>query len=181
MQNQFGIQTTHRYSRVRDACLGIDFTRACAILDGINRTCEEKACQPVEYDLIIAGGGPAGLTAGLYAARGKLQTLLVEKMLPGGQAASTFLIENYPGFPQGIAGPELAQAMEAQARRFGLESAFGEVKKLQRQGTILGSGVRRQDLAKQSGHYLHRGRAGKAGDPRGRGFEGERSLLLRHL
>jgi thioredoxin reductase (NADPH) len=88
----------------------------------------------VEYDLIIAGGGPAGLTAGLYAARGKLRTLLVEKMLPGGQAASTFLIENYPGFPQGIAGPELAQAMEAQARRFGLESAFGEVKKLNARG-----------------------------------------------
>ncbi len=87
-----------------------------------------------EYDLIIAGGGPAGLTAGMYAARGRLQTLLIEKMLPGGQAASTFLIENYPGFPQGIAGPELAQAMEAQAKRFGLESAFGEVKKLQPRG-----------------------------------------------
>ncbi len=90
----------------------------------------------LEYDLVIAGGGPAGLTAGLYAARGKLQTLLVEKMLPGGQAASTFLIENYPGFPQGIPGPELAQAMEAQARRFGLESAFGEVKKLQSRGQL---------------------------------------------
>ena len=87
-----------------------------------------------EYDLVIAGGGPAGLTAGLYAARGKLRTLLIEKMVPGGQAASTFLIENYPGFPEGIAGPELAQAMEAQARRFGLESGFGEVKRLNPRG-----------------------------------------------
>jgi thioredoxin reductase (NADPH) len=85
---------------------------------------------PSKYDLIIAGGGPAGLTAGLYAARAKLRVLLVEKMVPGGQAASTFHIENYPGFPEGISGPELAQAMETQARKFGLEVASGEVKSL---------------------------------------------------
>jgi thioredoxin reductase (NADPH) len=83
-----------------------------------------------DYDLIIAGGGPAGLTAGLYAARAKLKTLLIEKMAPGGQAATTFLIENYPGFPEGIPGPDLAQAMENQAKRFGLEVTFGEVKGL---------------------------------------------------
>ncbi len=70
-----------------------------------------------DYDLVIAGGGPAGLTAGLYAARAKLKTLLIEKMVIGGQAASTFLIENYPGFPDGISGQELAQAMESQAKR----------------------------------------------------------------
>jgi thioredoxin reductase (NADPH) len=80
-----------------------------------------------QYDLLIAGGGPAGLTAGLYAARAKLRTLLIEKMAPGGQAASTFLIENYPGFPEGIPGPDLAQAMEKQAKRFGLEIMNGEV------------------------------------------------------
>ena len=57
--------------------------------------------EKVDYDLIIAGGGPAGLTSGLYAARARLQTLLVEKMSPGGQAATTFHIENYPGFAQG--------------------------------------------------------------------------------
>ena len=82
------------------------------------------------YDLIIAGGGPAGLTAGLYAARARLQTLLVEKMAPGGQAATTFHIENYPGFAQGISGPDLAQAMEDQAKQFGLEVTYGEVKGL---------------------------------------------------
>jgi len=86
--------------------------------------------EAVEYDLVIAGGGPAGLTAGLYAARGKLRTLVVEKLAPGGQAASTFLIENYPGFPEGISGPDLAQAMATQAKRFGLETTFGEVKRL---------------------------------------------------
>lgn len=86
--------------------------------------------EKVDYDLIIAGGGPAGLTAGLYAARARLQTLLVEKMSPGGQAATTFHIENYPGFAQGVSGPDLAQAMEDQAKRFGLEVTYGEVKGL---------------------------------------------------
>jgi len=88
----------------------------------------------VKYDLIIAGGGPAGLTAGLYAARARMRTLLVEKMAPGGQAASTFLIENYPGFPEGISGPDLTQAMEKQAKRFGLEIISGEVNHLAPQG-----------------------------------------------
>jgi thioredoxin reductase (NADPH) len=84
----------------------------------------------VDYDLIIAGGGPAGLTAGLYVARAMLRTLLLEKMAPGGQAATTFQIENYPGFPEGISGPDLAQAMENQAKRFGLEVTYGQVKKM---------------------------------------------------
>jgi thioredoxin reductase (NADPH) len=83
-----------------------------------------------DYDLIIAGGGPAGLTAGLYAARAMLRTLLLEKMTPGGQAATTFHIENYPGFPEGISGPDLAQAMENQAKKFGLEVTYGDVKKM---------------------------------------------------
>lgn len=87
-----------------------------------------------DYDLVIAGGGPAGLTAGLYAARAKLRLLLLEKMAPGGQAASTYMIENYPGFPDGIPGPELMQAMESQAKRFGLEVVSGEVNHLARQG-----------------------------------------------
>ena len=89
-----------------------------------------------ENDLVIVGGGPAGLTAGLYAARAKLRTILIEKMLPGGQAASTFLVENYPGFPEGVAGPELAEAMEKQAKRFGLEIITGEVSQLTGQGQL---------------------------------------------
>lgn len=79
------------------------------------------------YDLIIIGGCPAGLTAGLYATRARLKTLLIEKMVVGGQAASTYMIENYPGFPEGILGPDLMQAMEKQAKRFGLEVLSGEV------------------------------------------------------
>jgi thioredoxin reductase (NADPH) len=89
-----------------------------------------------DYDLVIAGGGPAGLTAGLYATRAKLKTLLIEKMVIGGQAASTFLIDNYPGFPEGISGPELAQAMEKQAKRFGLEISNGDVHQVLPRGKI---------------------------------------------
>ncbi len=87
-------------------------------------------------DLVIIGGGPAGLTAGLYASRARLKALLIEKMIPGGQAASTFLIENYPGFPEGIPGPDLSQAMENQAKRFGLEVVTGAVDHLAPNGRL---------------------------------------------
>lgn len=75
-----------------------------------------------DFDLIIIGGGPAGLTAGLYAARAQMKTLIVEKMLPGGQVAVTDVIENYPGFLS-INGPDLAEIMEKQCRQFGVEFA----------------------------------------------------------
>ena len=74
-----------------------------------------------QYDILIIGAGPAGLTAGLYASRGGMKTLLCEKMAPGGQAATTDVIENYPGYPEGISGPALMESMENQARRFGAE------------------------------------------------------------
>lgn len=71
-------------------------------------------------DLIIIGGGPAGLAAGIYAGRAKLDVLLLERGAPGGLAATTETIENYPGFPEGIGGAELMGQMLAQAQRFGL-------------------------------------------------------------
>ncbi len=73
------------------------------------------------YDLIIIGGGPAGLTAGIYATRGKLDSLLLERLNPGGLVASTEWVENYPGFPEGITGAELVKKMEEQAIKFGLQ------------------------------------------------------------
>ncbi len=78
------------------------------------------------YDVIIIGGGPAGLTAGLYTARSRLKTLLIEIGLLGGQMTTTEVIENYPGFPQGITGDELSRLMEEQAKRFGLEAVSQE-------------------------------------------------------
>ncbi len=79
------------------------------------------------YDVIIIGGGPAGLTAGLYASRARLKALLLEGMIVGGQMVTTDIVENYPGFPQGISGAELTTIMEEQAKRFGLMMQMGEV------------------------------------------------------
>src|SRR5512138_2183045 len=73
-----------------------------------------------DYDVVIVGGGPGGLTAGLYASRGELKTISLEKMLPGGQIANTEWVEDYPGFEL-IGGAELAKKMEDHARKFGLE------------------------------------------------------------
>jgi thioredoxin reductase (NADPH) len=73
-----------------------------------------------DYDLIIIGGGPAGLTAGIYAGRARLCAILLEKLIHGGQMMTTDLIENYPGFPEGITGFELSDRMRKQAERFGL-------------------------------------------------------------
>jgi len=79
------------------------------------------------YDLIIIGGGPAGLTAGIYAGRARLKALLLEKLIHGGQMMTTDLVENYPGFPEGITGFELGDRMRQQAERFGLEIRSQEV------------------------------------------------------
>lgn len=71
------------------------------------------------YDVIIIGGGPAGFSSALYASRGKLNTLLIEREFSGGQMATTNEMENYPGFEDPISGPDLARRMENQAKRFG--------------------------------------------------------------
>ena len=79
------------------------------------------------YDVIIIGGGPAGLTAGIYTSRARISTLLIEKLGIGGQASITDRIENYPGFIEGISGPELVHNMEEQAQSFGVKPIFDEV------------------------------------------------------
>jgi thioredoxin reductase (NADPH) len=80
-----------------------------------------------DYDLVIIGGGPAGLTAGLYAARARMKVIMLEKVTPGGQILVTDWIENYPGFPEGVSGIELVQRMTDQAKRFDLEIESAEV------------------------------------------------------
>ncbi len=81
-------------------------------------------------DLVIIGAGAAGLTCAIYAGRARLDTLVLEKMMPGGQIVLNHLIENYPGFAEGITGLELAQQMHQQALRFGAEIETAEVKSL---------------------------------------------------
>ena len=75
-------------------------------------------------DIAIIGGGPAGLTAGLYAARGGASVTLYEELFPGGQIAKTPLVENYPGFPDGVVGYEVGSLLQKQAEKFGLKVEY---------------------------------------------------------
>ena len=88
------------------------------------------------YDMLIVGGGPGGYTAALYAARAGLDTLVLEKLSPGGQIALTHQVDNYPGFEAGIDGFELGMKMQAQAERFGAKTVFAEVYNLELEGEI---------------------------------------------
>ena len=75
-----------------------------------------------EYDVVIIGGGPAGLTAGLYTARAKQSSLLIDKMMVGGMITEAAQVDNYPGFPEGISGLELGELMHKQATKYGLKT-----------------------------------------------------------
>jgi thioredoxin reductase (NADPH) len=113
------------------------------------------------FDVIIIGGGPAGLSAGIYTARAGRSTLLIERMAIGGQAINTSLVENYPGF-EGISGIDLTQSMYRQAKKFGIEELYTEVTGIESKGenklvktsqgdfsartVILAAGLERQKL-----------------------------------
>lgn len=92
------------------------------------------------YDIIIIGGGPAGLTAGIYAARARMNTLLIESTFSPSLITTTDIVENYPGFPEGIGGFDLVEKLKAQACQFGLQIVGGDV-----------SAIRAVDIDGQSG------------------------------
>ena len=87
------------------------------------------------YDVIIIGGGPAGLSAGIYAKRAMMNTLLIEKLGVGGQIMKTHLIENYPGFPE-VSGMDLMQKMEEHVKKFDLDIKFTDVRQIKDGGDV---------------------------------------------
>ena len=127
------------------------------------------------YDVIIIGGGPAGYTAALYASRAGLDTLVIEKMGPGGQMALTDIIDNYPGFEEGIDGISLGMKMQAGAERFGAVTEYAEVTSLELSGKI-------KTIETAGGKFLTRTLIIATGaDPRKLGIAGEDALVGRGL
>lgn len=88
------------------------------------------------WDVAIIGGGPAGLTAALYASRAMLKTVVLELGIAGGQIATTELVENFPGFPDGVMGPDLSMKMEEQARKFGTEFMMAQVESIETKNPV---------------------------------------------
>ena len=125
------------------------------------------------YDVLILGGGPAGYSAALYTARAGLDTLVMEKICPGGQMATTDIIDNYPGFDAGIDGIELGMKMAAGAERFGAKSAYAEITEVD-----LAPAIKR--VVATDGVYLGKTVIIATGaSPRPLGLEGEQALIGR--
>ncbi|MDF2787480.1 MAG: thioredoxin reductase [Neobacillus sp.] len=103
---------------------------ASALNGGVTHMSEEKI-----YDVIIAGAGPAGMTAAVYTSRANLSTLMIERGMPGGQMANTEDVENYPGF-ESILGPDLSTKMFEHAKKFGAEYAYGDIKEIIDNGDV---------------------------------------------
>ncbi len=126
-----------------------------------------------EYDVVIIGGGPAGLTAGLYSARAKMKAVLLERKWPGGQMLNTEKIEDYPGF-ESISGPDLAERMEKQAKKFGLKIVMEEAT------TIRPHGNRKVVHTSDGKEYLAKAVIVTAGgEPRKLGIPGEEEFAGR--
>ena len=127
------------------------------------------------YDMIIIGGGPAGYTAALYAARAGFDTVVIEKMAPGGQMALTGDIDNYPGFDEGIDGFTLGMKMQKGSERFGAKTLYDEVKAVDFIGKI-------KKIETKKGVYLAKTVVISTGaDPRTLGIDGEAKLIGRGL
>ena len=125
------------------------------------------------YDVVIIGGGPAGLTAGLYCSRARLNTLLIEKMILGGQVMITTDVENYPGFPGGITGPELMERFQTHCQEFGLQTTTGDVQSIDDQGEIKRLIVDEKEILTRSVIIA------TGAEPRKLGVSGEKELIGR--
>jgi len=125
------------------------------------------------YDVVIIGGGPAGLTAGLYCSRARLNTLLIEKMILGGQVMITTDVENYPGFPGGITGPELMERFQTHCQEFGLQTTTGDVQSIEDQGKVKRLVVDDKEILTRSVIIA------TGAEPRKLGVAGEKELIGR--
>ncbi len=127
------------------------------------------------YDMIIIGGGPAGYTAALYASRAGLDTLIIERMSVGGQMAVTDIIDNYPGFEEGIDGFTLGMKMQSGAERFGAKTVYAEVTAVELNGNI-------KKIMTTSGEYLSKTVVIATGaNPRELGIDGEEAFIGRGI
>ena len=127
------------------------------------------------YDMIIIGGGPAGYTAALYAARAGFDTVVIEKMAPGGQMALTGDIDNYPGFDEGIDGFTLGMKMQKGAERFGAKTVYAEVNAVD-----FSDKIKRIETKKQT-YFAKTVAISTGADPRTLGIAGEERLIGRGL
>ena len=125
------------------------------------------------YDTVIIGGGPAGYTAALYAARAELDVVLIERLSPGGQMALTDIIDNYPGFPEGIDGITLGFKMQQGAERFGSATVYADVASVELLDSI-------KKINTTNGTYYAKTVIIASGaNPRELGIDGEQSLVGR--
>ena len=124
------------------------------------------------YDTLIIGGGPAGYTAALYAARAGLDTAVLERMSAGGQMGLTDIIDNYPGFPEGVDGFTLGMNMQAQAERFGAKSLYGDVTEVDFTDPIF-----KEVITAYETHYARTVIIATGANPRELGLPNEQALV----
>lgn len=127
------------------------------------------------HDMIIIGGGPAGYTAALYAARAGLDTVIIEKMSIGGQMALTDIIDNYPGFEEGVEGFTLGMKMQAGAERFGAKTIYAEVTKAVLEGDV------KRVVTTEEVYFTRTVVIATGADPRTLGIAGEERLIGKGL